>query len=194
MAITINKMKCIYCNSINIEGARFCRNCGKELSEGTILDTFPNYDFVPVSVFKWPINTIWKILFYLSILLAIISVLFEINMIEPYQYRPEHYFPFIVLWGIIFFISCYIIIYSYKKKTPPNYALLADYIQRISGSSPRYQFFCKNGKMGVIDIKRCQVQIPAKYDVLKWKTSQSIIIAIKNNQTLYIDIHGNELK
>lgn len=185
---------CKYCGIENHDNAKFCRNCGKELLEVNILDVFPSYDFVPVSVYKWPINPLWKILYYFFILLAIISVLFEINMIEPYQYSPEHYFSFIVLWGIIFFISFYIIIYSYKKKTPPNYAKFADYIQRISGNSPRYQFFCKNGKMGVIDIKRCQVQIPAKYDVLKWKTSQSIIIAIKDNQTSYIDIHGNELK
>lgn len=187
-------MKCIYCNSINIEGSRFCRNCGKELSEGNIMDAFPNYDFVPVSVLKWPVSFAWKLLFYLSMFLIIISILFELNMIEPYQWRPEHYLPFMLLWGGILCISIFMLAYSYKKKTPPHFAQLADYIQRISSNSPRYLFFCKNGKMGVLDIKRCEVQIPARYDVLKWKTSQSIIIAKRDNQTSYLDIYGKELK
>ena len=194
MVMIINKMKCIYCNSNNIEGARFCRNCGKELSEGNVMDTFPSYDFVPASVLKWPVSLIWKLLFYLSMLLIIISILFELNMIEPYQWRPEHYLPWMLLWGIILCISVFILAYSYKKITVPNYTQLADYIQRISTNSPRYLFFCKNGKMGFLDIKRCQVQIPAIYDVLEWKTSQSIIVAQKDNQTSYIDIYGKELE
>lgn len=51
-------MKCHKCNTDNLDGAKFCRNCGSEISGGSVfttnvMDRFPKYNFVPTNLIEW---------------------------------------------------------------------------------------------------------------------------------------------
>lgn len=187
-------MECIYCNSYNIEGALFCRNCGKELSGGrNIIESFPEYDFVPTSLPFFSIkqyNT-RKILALLGIIISIISELLIYYWSTLGDY-VSIFFHFI--WGTLFLISIIVLFIPSKKGKSFDLPLIADYVQDIRTNRSRYIFFCKGHRMGVLDFKGKKIQIPAKYDSLSWKKQQEIIVARTGNKSIYIDIHGKELK
>lgn len=67
-------------------------------------------------------------------------------------------------------------------------------MQDIRNNHSRFVFFCKGNRMGVLDYKEKKIQIPAKYDSLRWKKQQELIDARIGNKSIYIDIYGKELK
>jgi len=77
-------MRCPKCNFDNTIGAKYCRQCGYDFkSEQSIIDKYPEYGFVPISVVRKKPSIIVIVLFILtsliflllfcSILLAIFS-------------------------------------------------------------------------------------------------------------------------
>ena len=75
---------------------------------------------------------------------------------------------------------------------------LADYIQeyKYGGTSkhPKYVFFVKDNKFGVMNVTEFNVAIPAQYDEIAWREPNRILTVTKGNETYDIDIFGNQLR
>lgn len=110
-------MKCLYCKGENIEGARFCRICGKELGGGrlSIIDSFPEYDFVPTSLPFFSSKTYNFKLFFaiLGIIISIVSELLIYYWSTLGDYSP---FFFHIIGGSLFIICLVVLLIPPKKK------------------------------------------------------------------------------
>ena len=191
-------MKCCNCETVNIEGAKFCRSCGHELVENTdnIMDKYPLYNFVPTNLIYWKRPFTAKIISALSFFVFIISFL---GLLGSYY----------MLYRFIFFGFLMLITgtlsYRLNKKFPSKKTAplreVADYIQNYwyTGlfryqKTPKLKFFVKQGKFGLMDVANYTPFLPAKYDFLAWREKDEYLIAKQNDREFIIDIYGKELK
>ena len=91
-------MKCSNCETVNIEGAKFCRRCGLELVKNTVnvMDKYPKYNFVPTSLMKWkrPVTArIGSACFFFVFFILLISFILGIYCLFYYETKYYHYEP-----------------------------------------------------------------------------------------------------
>lgn len=96
---------------------------------------------------------------------------------------------------LIPFIKCYKKDKLRKSKSLPS---IADYIQeyKYGGTKklPKYVFFVKDNKFGVMNVTEFKVAIPAQYDEIAWREPNRILTVTKGSETYDIDIFGNQLR
>lgn len=87
---------------------------------------------------------------------------------------------------------------NFNEDIKPTLPKLADYIQeyKYGGSKqhPKYVFFVKDNKFGVMNVSEFKVAIPAQYDEIAWREPNRILTVTKGNETYDIDIFGNQLR
>ena len=85
-----------------------------------------------------------------------------------------------------------------KLSKAKSLSSLADYIQeyKYGGTKkhPKYVFFVKDNKFGVMNVTEFKVAIPAQYDEIAWREPNRILTVTKGNETYDIDIFGNQLR
>ena len=195
-------MKCPNCNTENRDGAKFCRNCGKELvrNELSIREKYPEYSFEPTSITKVKGSPFWWILIvvlffflligiYVSFNALILDGLFHVWM-EPESDE--------ILAGIfatvLSAIDFYILKNVFKKIKGDDISSQYDYIECSNDASHHYRFVIKDSKFGLLNVKTKKEQIPCDFDYLKWKIKDKILMATMNGSQYEIDINGNKLK
>lgn len=171
----------------------------------TIIEKFPQYHFKPTNLMVWKKPRIMMILFVVNIIIMLLGIVMFIGlytgMIDKGQHHTEeNYIAPVVffLWGLIWSLITkrpWI-----NKRTKPLNEI-ADYIQKYHylgiidrKSHPRYVFFIKDGKFGLMNVTTYSVAIPAEYDSLSWHKEKGYIKAIKDNNETIIDINGNKMK
>lgn len=154
---------------------------------------FPEYRFEPAIAWT-PLNK--ERLIKYNPLLAI-CLLAAVWVVLYYAF-PLYYFAIILIVylsiSIPFILSCIDI--GAKKATP--LAELADYVQpyTVGGTSrnPKYTFFVKNDKMGLLNVTAHNIAIPAQYDSLFWREKGKILSVRSGAEQFEIDLLENRLK
>ena len=87
---------------------------------------------------------------------------------------------------------------NFNEDIKPTLPKLADYIQeyKYGGTKkhPKYVFFVKDNKFGVMNVTEFKVAIPAQYDEIAWREPNRILTVTKGSETYDIDIFGNQLR
>ena len=195
---------CPTCHTSNPGSAQFCAACGSALPSTLLVNPMLQYKQLrlqPTSLYGWQSLSKWP--FYCFIFTTSIIFLWGIGwaigtLFEPYW----HIIPEVTLvWCIIlaFFIWQSYCSYKYTfKKSDKSLSSLADYIQeyKYGGSKqhPKYVFFVKDNKFGVMNVTEFKVAIPAQYDEIAWREPNRILTVTKGNETYDIDIFGNQLR
>lgn len=189
-------MKCRYCNEENLDGAKFCRVCGKPFEERelTIRDRFPEYSFEPTSVTKIKGSPWWMVLVVINCIALLFFLFCTIGNLL-YGISHEHSEDMVVgaimlIPDVIFFV---ILRKIYSKTKAVDVSSQYDYIQGGKASN-LYRFVIKDSKFGVINVKTKKSQIPCEYEYLQWKSVNRILLATRDGSTFEIDILGNRLK
>lgn len=91
-------MKCSNCETVNIEGAKFCRCCGLELVKNTVnvMDKYPKYNFVPTSLMPWKepnLANFSSFLFFTGFIILFIYFILGIYCWFYYETKYYHYEP-----------------------------------------------------------------------------------------------------
>lgn len=104
----------------------------------------------------------------------------------------------LVLFVIMHFIICG---YSNRPKGTKKLREVADYCQRYSywgifrnRKTPKFVFFVKDNKFGLLDVAHYSVFLPANYDSLEWREKKKYLNAVITGRNYIIDIYGRELK
>ncbi len=58
----------------------------------------------------------------------------------------------------------------------------------------KYKFFQKDGKLGIVDIARFYVVVPAKYDLILWREQDKTIDVIENGEKKTLEIKEKEYR
>ncbi len=182
------EITCQHCKSKNEIGATYCHSCGKRI-EGTIMDLYPNYKFVPASLKKIKGRSkhwLWLFLFILFILnifcfMMTYSIYGHINSTDAFFFCGSG----------CFICSIIVICTAYQFLKPTPWKSVADYVQDEIYAN--YVFFVKGKKFGAYNQKKRKIQIPAEYDFLSWKQYDQVLVAIKDGQELCLDINNNVL-
>lgn len=174
-------MKCEHCNTENREGAKFCRNCGKELvfNEISIREKYPEYSLEPTSVYKIKRSSDTVAIFFVVLLGMTIMSIIDNNDLG---------FGFTILLAIPTAYLFYLIITSLDINLSSRF----DYVE--ASDNKMYRFVIKDSKFGVFNIKSGKLQISCEYDYLKWKSQDKILTATIGRDVFDIDTHGNRLK
>lgn len=121
------------------------------------------------------------------------------------KYYQETTFWISGMFGAIslsIFLLTYIIC-GYKKcsKNTKPLKFYADYVQKYSywgifrkKKTPKYVFFIKDNKFGILDVAHYKVYLSARYDYLEWREKKKYLNATLDGRNYIIDIYGNELK
>ncbi len=210
---------CPTCQTSNPGSAQFCAACGTSLQTTTassMMQKYPELKLEPTSIYSWKSNYksifgsllifSFFILFYLvgSIIGIIVSItLFGIN---DFFHHTDGGIS-LMIFGISLPIA--IIFYfivkrskskldNFNKNIKPTLQTIADYIQayKYGGTKkhPKYVFFVKDSKFGVMNVTEFKVAIPAQYDEIAWREPNRILTVTKGSETYDIDIFGNQLR
>ena len=185
-------MRCIKCGAESPENAKFCRGCGEALNVNFI---DAHSDYAPATRYNWRnpfkyIGRLLRLLFMLLLITIIIVVIINVQF-EGFWFEVDNlgFIPvgIILIWGVI---------YSRKRMLPKDYKLsdVADYVKRYNYFSNRYTFYVKDGKYGLLDVRKFKVHFPAEYDMMEWRVFNKLLVVTKGNRQYMIDILGNELK
>ena len=105
--------------------------------------------------------------------------------------------------GVGLFVIMHFIVCGYPKRPKGTKPLheVADYCQKYSywgifrkRKTPKYVFFVKDRKFGILDVAHYSVSLPAKYDFLSWREKKKYLDAVIAGRHCIIDILGRELK
>ena len=190
-------MKCPNCNTENRDGAKFCRNCGKQLvsNEQSIREKYPEYSFEPVSIMTNNGSKRHWICFLFFCVFSIVSMIGLIWIILKSVF-DACYIGEVIGMSILVVLTVISILYSrifYHKARNIELLEKYDYIENNETSSP-YKFVVNNSKLGLVNLRTKKSQIPCEYDYLKWKSQDKILTATIGRDVFDIDIHGNRLK
>lgn len=180
------------------------------------MQKYPDLKLQPTSIYSWQSN--YKSNFYCSLIIDIVLLSYALGSligiivnIHKYGLKDFTYDSEGTISLIIFCISLPLAIIFYyifrlTKRRVDNFnknikltlPVLADYIQeyKYGGTSkhPKYVFFVKDNKFGVMNVTEFKVAIPAQYDEIAWCEPSRILTVTKGNETYDIDIFGNQLK
>lgn len=197
------KIVCKECGTENVIGTLFCRECGISFD---FRQRWESYDFQPTSVYspRVGIRILYEfvkimVICCLSIFLVPISLGLE-YFIRKYtsigldDFQESLFATFMILIFILIVLITLKRIINNWRKHKVYLRRNADYIQSNISSFQRYRFFLKNNKMGLVDVKRFKVTIPAKYDVLQWRYTDKIVDASVEGKQLVLDVRGNILE
>ena len=182
------------------------------------MQKYPDLKLQPTSVYSWQSNyksNFWGYLiltiYFILIFVLVASIIGIIVSIYTYGINDFVHHPdgglSLMIFGIALPIN--IILYfiikwlkskfdNFNKNIKPTLPKLADYIQeyKYGGSKqhPKYVFFVKDNKFGVMNVTEFKVAIAAQYDEIAWREPNRILTVTKGNETYDIDIFGNQLR
>lgn len=121
------------------------------------------------------------------------------------DYRKILGFSFLSFAGgsLMLFLIMHFIICGYSKRPKDAQPLheVADYCQKYSywgifrrKKTPKFVFYVKYNKFGILDVAHYSVFLPARYDFLEWREKKKYLNAIIDGRNCIIDIYGKELK
>lgn len=121
------------------------------------------------------------------------------------SYRENVSFVFLgtLATGIVLFVIMHFLVCGYPKRPKDTKPLreVADYCQKYSywgifrkRKTPKFVFFVKDGKFGILDVAHYAVFLQAKYDFLSWREKNKYLNAVIAGRHCIIDIFGRELK
>lgn len=201
---------CPTCHTSNPGSAQFCAACGMPLltKSSNPMQKYPQYKLQPTSLFHWDTQK----LPYFSIIICFIALAFSLSVAgwnlsaafgANFDYSSDKFYLSIgILFSVLSIILCLHIykLFTKHKELEPQTPLpkLADYIQeyKYGGTSkhPKYVFFVKDNKFGVMNVTEFKVAISAQYDEIAWREPNRILTVTKGNETYDIDIFGNQLR
>lgn len=189
-------MKCPNCNTENRDGAKFCRNCGKELvsNEQSIREKYPEYSFELTTVTKMKTNSSWTVLVVIIFILFAFSIILTVNAFaqDLVVFATDIKVAWLFLTLAMVFLILLIKVYGKVKKI--DLSSQFDYFENGKQCSSTYKFVIKDSKFGLFCVRTRSLQIPCDYDYLKWKVKDKILMATMNGNHFEIDINGNKLK
>lgn len=199
------KIVCKECGTENVIGSLFCRECGISFD---FRQRWESYDIQPTSVYSPRVGIRILYEFIKCIVIFVFSQQIYALIVLGIGYVLSGYISneirdetasmfFVVLLVILPALTTLIvlkIIMSNWRKHKVYLRRNADYIQSNVSCFQRYRFFLKNNKMGLVDVKRFKVTIPAKYDMLQWRYTDKIVDASLEGERLVLDVRGNMLE
>lgn len=197
------KIVCKNCKTVNVIGSLFCRGCGVTFD---FIQRWESYDFQPTSVYSPRVGirilyefvkcimVIFLLIFLVPISFALEYFIHKYTSIELDEFQEKLCVTFMIIVFILIVLITLKRTINNWKKHKVYLRRNADYIQSNISSFQRYRFFLKNNKMGLVDVKRFKVTIPAKYDVLQWRYTDKIVDASIEGERLVLDVRGNILE
>lgn len=210
---------CPTCHTSNPGSAQFCAACGSALQTHTasnMMQKYPDLKLRPTSIYSWQSN--YKSNYLCPLILGIVFLLYTLAgligiFVNIYEYGIKDFIHHsdggisLMVFSIFLPVTIvsYLIVKWSKKKLDnfnedikPTLPKLADYIQeyKYGGTEkhPKYVFFVKDNKFGVMNVTEFKVAIPAQYDEIAWREPNRILTVTKGNETYDIDIFGNQLR
>ena len=193
-------MRCRKCGAESPENAKFCRGCGEVLNVNFI---DAHSDYAPATLYSWRnpfkyVKLFFKLLFLLGLFFTVYLAIYEFIDIKYYsnEYNIFKFISMFIVGGVLLIASVFGVNYCRKRILPKDYKLsdVADYVKRYNYFSNRYTFYVKDGKYGLLDVRKFKVHFPAEYDMMEWREFNKLLVVIKGNRQYIIDIFGNELK
>lgn len=193
--MTPTSMNCRKCNADNEIGAKYCRKCGTSLSPEniSIMDKFPDFGLQPTTMFN--VKRTWSLVFYIAVFLLSIPILilflFSLFWQEWVDWRSSTINNLICLVAACgFAIVLVAVILSFKSTKIDDDA---DYVE-CPHIYRKYKIIVKDSKFGVYNAHKKEVQIPCKFDFLKWRDYGHILTVTEGPDTYDIDIVDNKLR
>ena len=196
---------CPTCHTSNPGSAQFCAACGTPLQPIKISNAilkYPRLKLQPTTLYNWDVELPEK---YQTILTIAFGIIFYsiIIFLAPLYLGKQTWAKFravlsTCIGGLLLLFSFIQKIRLIIKSKRVKLSSLADYIQeyKYGGTSkhPKYVFFVKDNKFGVMNVTEFKVAIPAQYDEIAWREPSRILTVTKGNETYDIDIFGNQLR
>lgn len=159
----------------------------KNQYQRSIVDDYPEYEFVPTSLVKSIKNKAWVLMGIGVVVLVCGTILMcGADLDAP---------PILtIICAILLFGLILVGIgFTYYKKSHPI-EMVADYISKNKAVGKRKSLviFVKSRKFGVLESGTNRIRIPAVYDKLLWR-DKNILVASSDGMTFLIDIFGNKL-
>lgn len=165
----------------------------------SIIDEFPEYDFVPTSVMGGPKEKTpkyGKIPIRIGLVLILAGGVLLGLMVNYYNKHHGGLAETMMSVGIpVFSVGIFLVIlgYVFRKKGHPI-KTVADYVSKNMkfGRRKGLIIFVKNRKFGVLKLGFNEIYVSPEYDKLSWR-NKNILIAKKDSTEFLIDIYGNVL-
>lgn len=199
------------------DNSLFCPDCGSPISKKHFtpesIRHLKHLNLIPTSMEKWPWTTTgsWSIVAtVVGVLVALFLGAFGIAIPgEEYQHCKYNelgldYSQFflgiaLILAAIIVLFACY---YFLKFATPFKKKALSDitdFVEKfdVRGSKERpadkYAIFVKDGKCGVLNVRRYKISVKAQYTSLTWRDKDKYLLATLDDETFIIDVNGKKI-
>lgn len=184
-------MKCNTCGVENDLDSLYCRHCGNIIKKQSVLEKYPEYHFLPSSLYKIKGELKYKFARIISIIAAIIGTIVCLHLcLDPYY----HYWDENTIIGVLLIPVVISLIYFgfHYSNLSRNYDIsnIVDYFEK---TNINYAFIIKNEKFGVFDKRTGTVCIPIEYSSLSWKVQGKILNALCYGREFLIDINNNKL-
>lgn len=154
---------CKKCNTLNENNSVFCYKCGFRLD---LLDNWREYHLISSDSPKLINNLYFKI--------------YNKRGLPSINSRMKRWE--ILLKMDIDFLQTYDIDHPYRARNVLNVFDL-----------DKYRFYVKDNKFGLIDFMTFDIQIRAIYDELTWYKKGSVLKAVLNGESIFIDINGKQI-
>lgn len=109
--------------------------------------------------------------------------------------------PNMIIVVVLLCLTFLICGYSRRPKDARPLCEVADYCQKYSywgifrrRKTPKFVFFAKDNKLGILDVAHYCVFLSAGYDYLSWRQKNKYLNAIVDGRKCIIDIYGKELR
>lgn len=187
-------MKCKRCNTENESNNRFCRNCGSPLVDNlSIPELFPEYNFMPTSVYKLPGERIWLLPCVLLSLSECFICMMGISCFIIRTFEENDLFWGITGLIIAIILSVFVIRmlkYSLRRFRKRNLHDIVDYVGRNPTFSGNY-IVVKDSKFGLYNSKMMRLTIPCEYSYLSSK-GNAVYMVEKEGTRYYVDMYDNK--
>lgn len=161
-------------------------------------DLVPLVQFNPQSKINGFLKFLLLIILFALVLISIVFIVTYFVLVLGGEPWNDPLGPFIV--GIILLIIVILKASSIKRKMFTKQCIIQelsdyDYIQNIKkwSNNNRYIFVAKDKKIGLFDMSKMTISVPADYDKLEWRRNPYELNATRRGQNFIIDVNNKTL-